>query len=119
MLRVSDIEWLVRRAPLMSVVGLVAQVSGRLDALISPGKDLDAQALLIFHRDDLFGCRRSETAESYDFSGWTPRTHSYHVAITTTLTSDWSHPIPRPTSWLPRACTPKSRWAHPGTAGTI
>lgn len=72
-LRVRHIQRLIGRPPLVSIVGLVAQVPGRLNTLVSPGEDLDAQALLVLHWDDLFGCRCSETAESHDFSGRTWR----------------------------------------------
>jgi hypothetical protein len=72
-LRVRHIQRLIGRPPLVSIVGLVAQVSGRLNTLVSPGEDLDAQALLVLHWDDLFGCRCSETVESHDFSGGTWR----------------------------------------------
>ena len=63
MFRVGDIERLVRRPPFMTVIRLVAQVSCRLDPLVSPGEDLDAQTLLVLHGHDLVGGRSSETVD--------------------------------------------------------
>jgi len=61
MLGVSDIQRLIRRTPLVSVIRLVTQVPGGFDPFVSSGQDLDRKRFLVFHRDDTFRCRSTES----------------------------------------------------------